>query len=105
MGEIVQFPGFDERAWREIEPAIRGALLNAGGPMEMADWICEDIKKRFLAANVRTTLTLAMNEHSREHVAGAVKACVQLMHDATSRMMLQILELEIELYGAKHAIG
>lgn len=102
MGEVIQFPGFDERTWREIEPTIRKVLLDARGPADMADWVCDDMKNRFLAANAQTTLTLETNDHSRQHVTDAVTACVRFMHDATNRMLLQMLRLEIELYGAKH---
>jgi hypothetical protein len=43
------------RAWREREPTIRKVMHEAGGSVDMAGWICADMKKRFLAANARTT--------------------------------------------------
>ena len=103
MGDVIQFPGFDERSWNEMEPEIRSGLVNAGTPLEITEWICGDIKKRYLAANVQYTLSVSATEQSRQDVMDAVNACVRIMHDATSRFLFQIIELEIELYFAKHA--
>src|SRR4051794_26602617 len=51
MGEFVDFPTFDERSWHEIEGAIRRALLEGGLHAAGVDWICEDMKPRYLAIN------------------------------------------------------
>lgn len=105
MGDVIQFPGFDERAWREFEPTIRSVLKQVGGTAEMADWVCKDMKPRFLAVNLETTLPLKSTLQSYGDVVEAAKACTNVMHQATSQMLLQILNLEIELYGAMHPMG
>ena len=57
MGEVVQFPGLDERAWREIESGFEEVMLGNGVSREAIEWILSDIRPRLLAATKSTNIT------------------------------------------------
>jgi hypothetical protein len=50
MGDIVEFPGFDERAWRAMDDAFRGGLKQCGASDEGTEWILSEWKRRMRLA-------------------------------------------------------
>ncbi len=103
MGDIIQFPGFDERSWREFEPGLRDTLVTAGADTKAIDWVCADLKKRFLAVQMQMQPSFAIPQICEHPVKNAVDTCVKFMHEAMNRSLLQMVLLELELYYAKLA--
>jgi hypothetical protein len=100
--EIIKFPAKNERLYRELDGAILEALQRAGAPANAVEWVREDIKKRLQAADAETWLELSVDLNSAGGVQSAIEGVVQFFHDAMSKMVVQILSLEIELFFARN---
>jgi hypothetical protein len=103
MGEVVEFPGFDERKWDEIEATFRDYMLGQGMPREAVEWVLADMKPRILAVPNRGTVKLVDLDTSDAVAAikEAVLRTVAVMRETTSAMLGQIFTIEMELYWAK----
>jgi hypothetical protein len=99
MGEVIQFPGFDERQWLEIETGFRDLMLGHGVSREVIEWILADVKPRVLSAQLSTTISISPD--AENPVQEAVTQVSKFMQDATSALILQMLKLEGELYWAR----
>ena len=103
MGEVIAFPAFDERQWRFIEEGLRAVLAEENAPADAIDWICEDLKPRYLACTNSLSVSLKVPDECADAVNSIVKQLTDFFHDTTSRMMLEMAKLEAELYAAKSA--
>jgi hypothetical protein len=88
MAEIIKFPTSGERAWPDVEQKIRSVLLKMGSFPSLVDWICADLKPRWLMA---ITAATNPNEFPEANV-------IDRVHGA---MIEQMITLEIELYKEK----
>jgi hypothetical protein len=102
MGEVVQFPNFTERTWLEIKPMIDAALRSSGAPPAAADWICDDLKKRYAALQTDLSLSLEIPAECRECVDKLFATVTELVHEVSNRGLMQMILMETELYFAKH---
>jgi hypothetical protein len=92
MGTVIQFPTFDEREWEKIAEAFSQLLLQAGADRAAADWICNDMKPRYLA------LAAGQNFAVPDLCLETANSMISFFRDAFNRALLQILMLEIQLY-------
>lgn len=101
MAEIIQFPKLGERDWRIIESSLRDTLQSNNMSAEAIDWICKDLKPRYMAGT--DSLSFSINAPVECHAAIQETAdkLISFFHQATTRMMLEMAKLEVELYMAK----
>jgi hypothetical protein len=95
MAEIFEFPGADARQWPEVEAGIRASLFQVGAPAGMADWICQDMRPRFL--EVRSNISVAIPPACR----AAAETVASVLREIVSARIAQMVGLEAELYIAK----
>jgi hypothetical protein len=106
MGEVIQFPGFDERACRDLEVAFEQVMLGNGMPREAIEWILSDIRPRILAGAKSTTFTMSdVPPAAIEPVQKAVAEVSTFLRKVATDLMGQMFLLEAELYSAKFGNG
>jgi hypothetical protein len=105
MGEIIQFPGIDERKWRELEEAFRRELLRVGAKPAMIDWVLADMKPRVLSAPVSRKFGPyeALTPGAASAVRQVASDMEEYLHDVATALLGQMLAVELELYNAVHS--
>ncbi len=101
MGDVINFPGINERSWHDLGPQIQDILRDAGAPAACAEWVCADLKPRFLAIQAEQRLSIPAPPNCERAVNAAVDACAKFFHGVTDRVLLELVKLELELWGAK----
>ncbi len=74
MGEVVEFPGFDERLWREIQFGFANILKRSSVPEEGVAWILSETRRRVDEAipSLRTSVSVpALADASPQQVEAA----------------------------------
>lgn len=104
MAEIIQFPNFGERDWRIIEASLRDVLQSGNLSIEAIDWICKDLKPRYLAGTDDLSFSINAPVECHAAIQETANQLISFFHKATSRMMLEMAKLEVELYMAKQGI-
>jgi hypothetical protein len=100
LAEIIQFPGFDERAWKNAEPEWRVGLLKAGCAPSIIDWVFADVKPRVLS--VKTSHTLGPYDGISPEAVARIGADFQRAFGETATALIgQLLLIEVELYHAR----
>jgi hypothetical protein len=89
MAEIFDFPGADERAWRERSAPIGNELRRQGFSAEAIEWILGEWWRRTVA-QVPPSAKLESPENAREIIAsligGILLAVVDLLQSAARRV-------------------
>ena len=106
MGDLVQFPGFDEREWLAMETTLIDQLTALGIPGDQAEWIRSEWKQRMLTAmqslrrSVQVTTPAAQTPEAIEFATAAVKETERQFHLIIENLARQLLFAVIELSGA-----
>lgn len=101
MAEDMRCSNVDEQSWQELEASLRAGLSDEGVPVEQIDWICRDMKPRYLLCCSAGTLSIETPAACRKAIADAIEQTVSFFETATARMFVVMAKLEAELYEAR----
>jgi hypothetical protein len=108
MTEISEFPDFGEQLWPEAAEMVRAAALANGWMASEADWICEDLRPRYLAALANTQerlKALEMEMGAQPPVADGIRAIFEQVtatyQEAMRQFLRQLIVIEFELAFAR----
>ena len=106
MGDVVQFPSFDERQWLEMETALIDGLAGLGLPGEQVEWIQSEWKRRMLAAihslqySVQMPPTAGITQEAIEFAEAAVKQMEKQFRPIVANLAGQLLSVVAEMSAA-----
>ncbi len=109
MGEVLEFPGFDERNWRGIEAAVADGLKQCGMPDDGIAWVQSELKRRLLHPLRSTTVSIevpmpaALSPFARDLATTIGKKFQEQYRDILDALTGQIIWAVIELYLARLA--
>lgn len=101
MPEDMQSANFDEESWRQIEASLRAGLSEEGLPVEQIDWICRDMKPRYLLCCCTGGIVIDAPPEYREAIEDAIERTGAFFGAATARLLVVMAKLEAELYEAR----
>jgi hypothetical protein len=106
---VIQFPTHAVREWIGFEKIIQRGLEQRGASPEMTKEVCARMKEAFEKFRARFEFSYQMpplpeglRVAIQDSINKALKAFADQIHEYTSDLMLDRLELEIELYNLKH---
>jgi hypothetical protein len=100
MGEVIEFPAFDERHWQHINEQIGAQLRSGGIPEDGVRWILAEAKQRVMAAAVPSgvrpfqKIEIAVTGAEQESLQKAITIGQSLIDG----FMVQIYLLVLEIY-------
>ena len=98
MSNVISLPTLDERNWKAIAEQIRIECFRLGMPAGAANWICDDMKPRWISVGGRFSEPLADAAQMQEWL----RRLTDFVQSTLSKIMVQMLILEFELWKAKH---
>jgi hypothetical protein len=103
MTKILQFPGKELQAWRQIEKAVRDILAEAGLTDAAASTICAEVKLRYetIQGNYNLKFEFDVPAECRVLVDQIAAQMGQVVHECTNRALLQIVDLATQLHLAR----
>lgn len=103
MGDVVEFPGFDERQWLGMQTALVDAMTRLGVPLEQAEWISTEWKNRATAAvpsiqkSVPVTAPPNIPPEAWEFARTSVEAVEKTFQQITEAMLMALLTAVVDL--------
>ena len=95
MNESITFLTGGEIGWEAVKDSLKAVMAQGGFDKLAIDWMCDDFRPRFnaLSREIATSLPI---EHSYE--------ARRVVDEARYLALLQMFQLEIELYRAKFGL-
>lgn len=106
MGEVVDFPGFDERTWREMEDAFSAGLRQCGVSADGTRWIITEWKQRMMEALPSLEVHIAVphpvdvTPRERQIAETVGNAVMSRWRELLQDVVFQLLMVVIDLYYA-----
>jgi hypothetical protein len=103
MGDVVDFPGFDERQWLGMQTTLVDELTRLGMALEQAEWISTEWKNRATAAvpsiriSVPVTALPNMTPEVWEFARASVDAVEKKFKQINGAMLATLLSAVAEL--------
>ncbi len=104
MAKVVEFPGFDERIWREYRLGFSKMLTEAGVPDEGIAWVLAELKRRVLTAipSFRASVPVpTLNDASPPQIDAAtiaINAVEEHFRSLINGLVAQLFISLLELY-------
>jgi hypothetical protein len=89
------------RAWTELSRGLRGVLSLQIKEHSAIDWILSDLKSCFMTITQSFNFSANCPANCEPLLNEAGKAFQDFLRENTNQWLLQMVMLEIELYGAK----
>jgi len=106
MGDVVKFPGFDERQWLVWETTIIDGLTGEGVPREQAEWTRSEWKRRMvhavqsIQASVSVPSSPSVRPDAIEFAQAVAKEVEKHFHQIITRLSWELLLAVSELCAA-----
>jgi hypothetical protein len=101
---IVKFLEFNERSWPEVARMVHAAALANGWSPSEADWICANLKPRYLTASTDLRDKLSAFEQSKvipeENWQIAIEVA-KIYREAIKQLFGQMIAMQFDLAFAK----
>ena len=101
---IVKFLEFNERPWPEVARMVHAAALANGWSPSEADWICANLKPRYLTASTDLRDKLSAFEQSKvipeENWQIAIEVA-KIYREAIKQLFGQMIAMQFDLAFAK----
>ena len=102
MADILKLPLDGVDAWTDFELILRRVLVAGGASRHSIEWICKDIEPRASEVFRSFTVELRVDPDLQAEGRRVSQRVIAEMRVSIEAALLQIVLLEIELYGAKH---
>jgi len=109
MARIIDFPTRVEREWKEVEGFLVSFLADHDVPDDFVDQVCQRLKPywekytRDVGATLKLPPLIRASQDEIDALTSALDEFVnqvsEKVHDLTSEFLLDLLALEIKLYG------
>jgi hypothetical protein len=100
VSNVIQSPTADERAWTELSRGLREAL-SPNVAQEVIDWILADLKPRFMKITLPFNYSFQCPPGCELILQEAGKAFERFLHEYSNQWLLQMVQLEGELWASK----
>jgi hypothetical protein len=90
---IIKLPGLNERFWRVVIPAARAAFIARNARPGAIDWALEDLQRRFDKIHVVMAVANDLREDPK---------VIELLQHIYGGLIDKMIELELELWSARH---
>ena len=113
MGNVIEFPTKAVQGWNSIERTLQEIFREADVPMEMQDEVLAQMKEVFERYNVQFSVALELPRGLPQDQSVAVFSAVssafenyaKQLHEFTSGILFERLQIEMELYRLRHDTG
>lgn len=110
MGEIIEFPSRVTQEWAEIDQVLRKIFTNIAAPVDMQDEVLSHMKEFFHRFNVNFSLSFELpanlSKKQRQDISSSFNhtntSFEKQLHEYTSSILLERVQVEIELYTLRH---
>jgi hypothetical protein len=106
MAKIFKAPEFNERSWPEVAEMVHAAALANGWSPSEADWVCANLKPRYLAALAGLREKLSDFEQSKvvpEANWQITNEVAKIYREAIKQLFGQMIAMQFDLAFAKFA--